>query len=263
MKTKNKNALYWIWLADICGAASRRAVRLVREFGSPEKIFKLNPADIVSSGILNENDRIYSNILRHDLQTAREIITWCDKASVSVITPESDEYPANFLSLYDAPLVLYVVGTLPDFNSHCSVSVVGTRSMTEYGATQAFRFGYALGKSGAITVSGLALGVDGLAMASAIEGGGVTVGIIGGALDKLYPKDHRLLMNKCLEKGAVISEYAPGTSPSKYTFPQRNRLKCAVPSYCCYRRERNKRCPYNRSACALSRKRFVCRARQY
>lgn len=228
MKIKNKNALYWVWLAEICKPASRRAVRLINMFGTPEKIFKLKPAELLASGIVNDNDRIYAEILMHNLQPAEDIISWCDLSSVKIVTPDSNSYPVNFLSLIDAPLVLYVLGELPDFSSRCSVSIVGTRKMTKYGATQAFRFGYALGKGGAVTVSGLALGVDGLAMASAIEGGGTVVGIIGSGVDKLYPKDHAFLFKQCIRNGAVISEYAPGTSPSRQNFPQRNRLISAL-----------------------------------
>ena len=228
MKPSNRHALYWVWLAEICRPASRRAVRLLRVFENPERVFRAGACELTESGVVSVKSRIYADIMRHDLSLAKEIVSWCDKNGVTILTPESKEYPANFLSLMDAPLVLYVVGTLPDFSKRCALSVVGTRKMTEYGRVQSFRLGYALAKSGAIVVSGLAYGVDGLAMASAIEAGGTVVGIIGNGIDTVYPKEHAKLYRECASHGAVISEYAPGTAPSRGSFPQRNRLISAL-----------------------------------
>lgn len=228
MKYNDKHLLYWIWFAEICGPASRRGVSLIREFQDPELIYKATSKELIESGIIGIKDRIYADIMKHDVSSAREILSWCNNNSVSVITPESIEYPPGFRSLTDAPLVLYAVGDMPDFSNRCSISIVGTRSMTEYGKEQAFKFGYALAHSGAIVVSGLALGIDGLAMASAIEAGGKVVGIIGNGIDQVYPRDHAKLYRNCALSGAVISEYAPGTSPSRKNFPQRNRLISAA-----------------------------------
>lgn len=220
--------VYWIWLSLICGAASRQAVKILRHFGSAKKVFEADAAELLKSGTLKEKDRVYGEILRHDLSEAEEILSWCRSNGVDVFTPDTKGYPANLLSLTDAPLVLYVVGRLPDFEKECAIAVVGTRKMTDYGKRRAWSIGRGLAKGGAVVVSGIALGGDGMAMASAIEAGGTTVGVLGFGIDIVYPKEHRSLFKSVIRSGAIVTEYAPGSAPTKTSFPQRNRIISAL-----------------------------------
>ncbi len=212
----------------MCGAASTKAVRLVRYFGNAEKVFLASAKELLESGAVKENDRIYQVLLTHDIKEAESIIEWCDNKGVDVTIPGSKYYPSNCLSLRDAPMVLYSVGKLPDFDKSCCVAVVGTRKMSAYGRNQAFRMGYGLAKGGAVVVSGLALGVDGVAMASCLEAGGKTVGVLGCGIDTVYPKEHKELFKAVIKNGAIVTEYAPGTGPSRDSFPKRNRLISAL-----------------------------------
>ena len=83
----------------------------------------------------------------------------------------------------------------------------------------------ALAQTGVCVVSGLALGIDAAAHTGALDGGGRTVAVLGSALDKPYPQENEPLMRRILESGgSVVSEYAPGTPPSRYSFLQRNRI---------------------------------------
>ena len=221
---KDKNKIYWVWLSLICRPGSRTAVRLIRHFEDPGSVYKASAKELLDSSAVKESDRLFSDILRHDLTEAKDIVDWCSKNGVEIITPDSKKYPANLYSLRDAPIVLYCVGELPDFDRNCSVAVVGSRNMTDYGRVNSFRFGYGLAKAGAVVVSGLALGVDGMAMASAIVGGGVTVGVLGCGVDVVYPKEHARLFKAAIKTGAVMTEYPPGSRPQRGAFPQRNRI---------------------------------------
>lgn len=225
---KNKNRIYWIWLSLICRPASRLAVDLIRRFGDPEGVFRASASELLSSGLVKEKDRVYSEILAHDLDEAKDIASFCDKNGYGVVTPDDKSYPSNLYSLRDAPIVLYVAGELPDFDKNCSVSVVGSRRMTDYGKVNSFRFGYGLAKGGAILVSGLALGVDSMAMASALSAGGVSVGILGSGIDVVYPKEHLGLYRSVIKNGAVITECPPGSRPQRGAFPKRNRIISAL-----------------------------------
>lgn len=224
----NDKRVYWIWLSLICGAASRRAVKILRHFGSAKRIFEASGKELLESGTLKENDKAYGEILKHDLSEAEDILKWCKSNGVDVYTPDTKGYPANLLSLRDAPLVLYVVGKLPDFEKECAIAVVGTRKMTDYGKRRAWSIGRGLAKGGAVVVSGIALGGDGMAMASTIEAGGVTVGVLGFGIDIIYPKEHRKLFASVIKNGAIVTEYAPGSAPTKTSFPQRNRIISAL-----------------------------------
>ena len=134
------------------------------------------------------------------------------------------EYPKSLLCLMDYPMALFCTGILPDFNSRFCCAVVGTRKMSEYGKKTAYDIGWGLGKGGAILVSGLASGIDGMAMAGAQSAGGVTVGVLGCGIDIVYPPEHKDLFGRTRRNGAVITEYPPGSPPAGHHFPVRNRI---------------------------------------
>jgi len=220
MKDKRK---YWLWLSHTAGAGSKNGVNLVRAFGDAEGVYKRTPQDIFDSGVIKDK-RVLSKFANKDLSEVEDILWWCDRNKVSVIVPTDPVYPKSLLSLPDAPMALYVLGELPDFDNLLSCAVVGTRDMSEYGKKVAYEIGSGLADGGACLVSGLALGIDGMAMAGAVEAGGRTVAVLGCGIDVVYPKQHELLMRRVLEKGAVVTEYAPGVSPEGRHFPVRNRI---------------------------------------
>ena len=225
---KNKNKIYWIWLSLACGPSSRTAVALVRAFGDAEGVFRASAKELLASGIVKERDRVYPLLLECDTSKAKSILSWCGSSGVSVLTPDDPDYPSNLFVLRDAPMALYVSGNLPDLEKCPAISVVGSRDMSEYGRINAFRFGYGLAKGGVVVVSGLALGVDGMAMASALAGGGTVIGVLGSGIDVVYPKEHASLYSSVVERGAIITEYAPGSRPVRGAFPQRNRIISAL-----------------------------------
>ncbi|MEQ8199576.1 MAG: DNA-processing protein DprA, partial [Clostridiaceae bacterium] len=105
--------------------------------------------------------------------------------------------------------------------------IVGARRCTEYGkriATEAAEF---LAERGIAVISGMAKGIDGYAHTACINSGGYTIAFLGCGIDIAYPEEHRKLMEKIKETGAVISEYPPGTKPNGKNFPERNRLIAA------------------------------------
>ncbi|MBQ2719431.1 MAG: DNA-processing protein DprA, partial [Clostridia bacterium] len=122
------------------------------------------------------------------------------------------------------PVLLYCKGTLPQFNGRLSVAVVGTRKMSDYGKRMAFEISRDLARAGAIVVSGLALGVDGVANAAAINGGGETVAVLGSGIDIIYPPAHAKLAEFVVRHGALVTEFPPGTRPEGRNFPIRNRI---------------------------------------
>lgn len=229
MKDKRK---YWLWLSHMAGAGSKTAVNLVREFGGAEAVYKASQKELEKSGLVS-NKKVLSRLVYKDLSEVEAILDWCDKNGVRVMVPTDKEYPKSLLTLRDAPMVLYCLGELPDFENTLSCAVVGTREMSEYGKNTAYQLGAGLADCGACIVSGLALGVDGMAMAGAVEAGGATVAVLGCGIDIVYPKQHETLLRKVLEKGAVITEYAPGVSPSGHNFPVRNRIISGISQAVC------------------------------
>ena len=222
MRRKDKR-VYWLWLSHACGQGSACAVELVRNFGDAEAVFDADADELDSCGVKIEK-RTMSKLCLKDTEEVEEILEWCDNLGVRVLYPGSDGYPKGLLSLRDAPMVLYCIGDLPDFDKTFSCAVVGTRSMSAYGRDVSYALGAGLADCGACVISGLALGIDGMAMAGAVEAGGACVAVLGCGVDTAYPKAHEKLLQSVLERGAVISEYAPGTSPLASHFPVRNRI---------------------------------------
>lgn len=213
----------WIWLAQACGQGSRAAIHLLCAYGSPEKIYRADRKSLAKR--LGERELpLLNRLANKDLSDATLIMRRCQDKGVNILTPDDPQYPRTLYQLRDAPIVLYYVGHLPDFESFCCCAVVGTRTMSEYGKRISYDIGRGLGAGGAVLVSGLALGVDGMSMAGALSAGGVTVGVLGCGIDIVYPPEHKDLMLRVLKDGAVITEYPPGTPPNGYHFPKRNRI---------------------------------------
>lgn len=143
---------------------------------------------------------------------------------IRTITQNDAEYPELLREIAQPPAQLYVRGTIP--SGQC-FAVVGTRMPTPYGKALTPKLVEPLARAGLVIVSGLAYGVDALAHEAALAVGGHTVAVLGTGIDEesLYPRKHRKLARKIVERGgAVISEYAPGTGAMKHHFPARNRI---------------------------------------
>jgi DNA processing protein len=133
-------------------------------------------------------------------------------------------YPPLLREIFDPPALLFYRGELPDPEKPL-VAVVGTRKPSSRGSAAAFALGRDLGRAGISVVSGLALGIDTMAHRGNIEGNAPTVAVLGSSTDNVYPSSNRDLARRILENGGLIlSEYPPGTRPSKWTFPARNRI---------------------------------------
>ena len=160
----------------------------------------------------------------------RSEIARAARMHVAIITPADPEYPPRLRDLASPPLALYVFGSVAALAAP-SVAIVGTRRLTAYGADVADRFAAGLAQAGWSIISGLALGADTAAHRGALAVGGVTVGVLGGALDEFFPSENRTLGRQmAAARGAVVTEFPFGRKPDKTTFPQRNRIVAALAS---------------------------------
>ena len=151
-------------------------------------------------------------------------IARAEKMKIKIVTEADAEYPQQLRNIPSPPLALYVAGSMEAL-SKSAVALVGTRHSTEYGRDVAERFAFGLAKRGWCVVSGLARGIDACAHRGALAAEGVTVGVLGGALDMFYPNENRALAREMVEKGGcVASEFPFGRAPDVQTFPQRNRI---------------------------------------
>ena len=131
-------------------------------------------------------------------------------------------YPARLKDLPSAPIGLYVKGELNSLKP--SLAVVGTRRCSHYGRTVAEALGRAAARVGHQVVSGGAKGIDGAGHRGCLEEGGTTVAVLGTAVDRVYPAEHRPLFQQIAVQGALVSEYPMGTGGDPWRFPERNRI---------------------------------------
>lgn len=143
---------------------------------------------------------------------------------INSITPQDNNFLQIVSTIAVAPKTLYYVGTLPDTRPP-TVAIVGTRKPSSYGREVTQKLAYDLAKRGVVIVSGLALGVDGLAHRAALDAGGTTMAVLGNGLPAFMPSTHRQLGEDIVNRGgAVLSEYEPHTPARPYQFLERNRI---------------------------------------
>lgn len=141
----------------------------------------------------------------------------------SILCPDDPRYPPLLRQIAVPPPVLTVRGRV-DALSQPALAVVGTRRPNSYGEWATAEFVRPLAAAGVAIVSGLAIGIDGVAHRIAIEAGGTTVAVCGRGLSAIYPERHAGLAERIAEAGAVVSEFSPGMPPLPENFPRRNRI---------------------------------------
>ena len=214
--------IYWIWLSLACSPSGSTFGKLISEYDGAKAIYEANDRKVSSIIGFRNSDR--TALENKSLERAEEIYNFCKKHNVGLLHYHDERYPDLLRSINNPPVLLYYRGSLPDFDKCFTVAAVGTRSLSDYGRKNAFSIGYDLAAAGATVVSGMAVGIDGVAMAGAIAAGGATVAVIGSGIDVCYPPQHLRLAREIVKRGCVITEFAPGTQPNKLNFPKRNRI---------------------------------------
>ena len=146
-----------------------------------------------------------------------------EKKHIILLTICDSEFPDKLTKIEDAPMYIFCKGDISLLNKK-AIAIVGTRSPSNYGRVVTERFAGELAKEGVVIVSGLAYGVDGISHRKALDVGGKTIAVLGSGFDHVYPAVNTNLAEEIAEKGLLISEYRPGVSATRYTFPRRNRI---------------------------------------
>lgn len=197
-----------------------KASKLISFFGSAREAWKAPESSMISP-IGEDAAASLCKFQRSHADLPDLIASACEKKHISVCAKDDAEYPGMLREIFSAPLVLFYKGKLvPDANR---IALVGARRATLYGKRVAEDIARDLAKAGVTVVSGAARGIDSAAHAGALLAGR-TVAVLGCGVDVVYPKENEKLLDEIAEKGAVISEYAPGTQPLPSLFPMRNRI---------------------------------------
>ncbi|MDD7363857.1 MAG: DNA-processing protein DprA [Peptoniphilus sp.] len=164
------------------------------------------------------------SLLDEDVSKRREVI---ENRGIYALVVGDDFYPEKLALSPNPPVVMYAIGNL-ELMARPSISVVGARKHTSYGAKMCKKFVGELAERGLVIVSGLALGIDKLAHQAALEAAGDTIAVLGNGIGECYPKSNRDIYERIVERGLVLSEYPPFTPPKPFRFPERNRIIAAL-----------------------------------
>lgn len=213
------NELYWLWLTTKFNGANAKIYALVRHFGSAERVYSEK-----SYNNINITEKEKSRLLDKDLSKANKICEEIARIGGKIIVFDDENYPQILKNTHNPPPVLYIKGRLPDLDGVLTIGVVGTRRPSDYGSLVTKRMCADLAKHGAVTVSGMAAGIDAVGAWATIEEGGIAVGVIGSGLDIAYPPENAELYQAVAEKGCIMTEFPPSTPPLPRHFPMRNRI---------------------------------------
>ena len=136
-------------------------------------------------------------------------------------------YPKRLRDYKGMPKQIYAIGKMPDERIPI-VAIVGARMCSPYGRHHAFTYAKLLARHGVQVISGMALGIDGVAHEGALAGGGETYAVLGCGVDICYPARNRKIYNQTIENGGIISELPAGYPPLRQNFPMRNRIISAM-----------------------------------
>lgn len=222
----NKDSLYAIWLTQALGYGKKKVKQIYEFSGTFENFFGGGEKLWKSCKFLTSAD--VSKLVAASLDKAKEIFEYCAEKNYTLLPLTGEDYPKCLKEIYAPPALLYVKGSLPDFDDRLSISVVGTRKASNYGLRNAYIISYGLSKAGAIIVSGGAYGVDSASHDAALRAGGVTVCVLGCGIERRYLKQNEKMRELVTKNGALISEYPPKYPVYPYNFPVRNRIISAL-----------------------------------
>lgn len=204
------------------GLGSRLTGKLLRQFGSPEHVFRASLTELEACQLPAAPAQAIRAKRSHTEAEAE--LAQVRKIGCRLLNWDEPEYPQRLLEIYDPPPLLYARGDVSALNKH-SISMVGTRRPTPYGNQIAERLGRDLAERGLAIVSGMARGIDSSAHQGACRAShGAAIGVLGTGIDVVYPKENKKLFAEVEKRGVLISEFPLGTHPAPENFPIRNRV---------------------------------------
>ncbi len=215
----------WVWFAEAMKTGNQFSDELLHHYNY--NIQAIYDADEQEYELLQKKSPEKIRALTDkDLSEAEKIVEYCRANNIGLLPVNvRDYYPARLRRITGKPILLYYkTNRLIPLDNRLCIGMVGTRRMTEYGRRTAYTTAHDLSKAGAIVVSGMALGVDAMCHAGALDAGKPTIAVLGCGIDRAYPPENAELMERILQCGMVVTEYPPFSLPKGVHFPIRNRI---------------------------------------
>ena len=193
---------------------------VLQQLGSAAAMLAAPQAELEAAGVAQGLiDWLHAH-RKHDL---RADLRWLERPGCGFLPCNDEHFPPLLAAAADGPVGLYVRGDSAALAAP-QLALVGSRNPTPSGRENALRFAAELTRCGLTITSGLAIGVDAASHRGALDAGGGTIAVCGTGLDESYPRANAALAEEIAARGALVSEFPPGTPPVKSNFPRRNRI---------------------------------------
>jgi DNA processing protein len=213
---------YQLALSYVPGIGSKTGRGLLERYGSAAAVFKVPLKELKNNEGVSE---LRAKGFRDPevLKKAENELNFVIKKDIDLIF-HGHNYPHRLSNCSDAPLVLFYKGNA-DLDTAKIVAIVGTRKNTDYGHQLTEELVEGLRTlDNVLIVSGMALGIDGIAHKKCVQLGVPTVGVPGHGLDRMYPNSHKELAEQMAGNGGLLTEFPSETLPERTNFPMRNRI---------------------------------------
>ncbi|WP_349432726.1 DNA-processing protein DprA [Methylomarinum sp. Ch1-1] len=197
-----------------------QTIRHVLEHLEPARLFSAPRTELNELGLTNAT---IDALKQPDWSRIEHDLAWLDNPNHHALTLLDERYPRQLLEIVGPPPVLFVRGNI-DLLHQPQIAIVGSRNPSAQGRQTAMDFAETLARFGFTITSGLALGIDAASHQGALKATGHTIAVAGTGLDRVYPARHKELASEISKRGALISEFPPGTSAQANHFPRRNRI---------------------------------------
>lgn len=220
---------FWIATSLIPGLGPAAVAGLVAACGGLRRAWHEGAVDVAVArlpDVTRSTARQQLAHIRHDgvLRIAAERMTAARRYGATVVTAVDTAYPPALAQVDPRPPVLWISGS-PEAWSEPGVAVVGTRRPSGYGRAAAEEIGDELARAGRTVISGLAIGIDGIAHTAALAASGRTIAVLPSPVDRIYPPAHRGLARRIRDDGgALVTEVPPGQPVGRPDFARRNRI---------------------------------------
>src|SRR6266550_8634708 len=219
-RSRDEVAAY-LALAQVPGIGAARLRTLVAAFESAAAALRAPHGAIAA---LPGFSRAAATAIRAGAPRAgHEVLDELDRLGARILLPDDPAFPPLLCEVPDPPALLFVWGD-PALLTRPAAGMVGSRDHSPYGAEAARLLAAGVAGAGVVVVSGMARGIDAIAHAAALDSGGASVGILGNGFGVIYPAVNRVLYERMVARGCLVTELPPGERPHAGAFPRRNRL---------------------------------------
>lgn len=213
---------YWVWLSAQTGVSPAAKAALLRHYGDAETAFFAPSGEFGRIRGISAGDAAV--LESRDMSRVGDILAECRRLDIRPVTMQDADYPRRLRNIFAPPAVIYVKGKLPELDDEAAIAVIGTRKASPYGLKMGSRLAFEIVRCGGMVVSGLTSGIDAAAARGALLADGVCIGVLGTS----HNLEKGSLARDVSVKGALISEYPPGTQPLKSHFRDRNRISAGL-----------------------------------